>query len=68
MPGQHPGKDNKKESSFIQTLLSVPESHRIGPLRLADYAFAITAGKEFHLALKTDNNIAHTPVQFNTNI
>ena len=35
-------------SSSIQTVLSVPESHRFGAEALADF----TAGREFHPALK----------------
>lgn len=41
---------NHAASSSIQTLLSVPESHRFLPhTRLADF----TADREFHPALKT---------------
>ena len=41
-------------SSSIQTVLSVPESHRVNALALADF----TAGGELHPALKTKAIIA----------
>ena len=39
-------------SSSIQTILSVPESHRVVPYGSRTEAFAITAGRELHPALK----------------
>ena len=39
-------------SSSIQTILSVPESHRILPYGSRTEAYAITAGRELHPALK----------------
>ena len=48
----HSGRENKRKafcvSSSIQTLLSVPESHRFGAYAFADF----TAGGESHPALK----------------